>query len=77
MQVEYWEPSERDKRWCKAQFSTPEGQKRLERYRDESHRCLEWRIQHEGFVPSPEDMAEHEKWRAKHPELYTNPHKIR
>lgn len=75
MQEEWYEPSPRDKRWCKAQFSTPEGQIRQKRYRDESHRYIEWRIQNEGFVPSPKTMAEHEKWRAEHPELYTNPHK--
>ena len=75
MQVENYEPSRRDKLRAEAYFSTPEGQRRKERYLDEAHQYLERRIRHEGFVPSPEEMAEHEKWRAKHPELYTNPHK--
>lgn len=75
MKVEYWEPSTRDNRWCDARFSTPEGQKRRERYLNDAHRDIEWRIQHQGYVPTPEIMAEHEKWRARHPELYTNPHK--
>ena len=75
MQEEWYEPSPRAKRRADAFFATPTGQKMRERWLDEAHRCLEWRIRHEGFVPSPEEMAEHEKWRAKHPELYTNPHK--
>ena len=58
-----------------AHFSTPEGQRRSERYWDNGHRYLEWRIRNEGYVLPPEMVEEHEKWRAKHPELYTNPHK--
>lgn len=62
-------PSERDRRWCEAQFSTSEGQKRLKHYRDENHRYIEWRIQHEGYVPPSDFMREHEKWRARHSDL--------
>lgn len=75
MQEEWYEPSPRDKRWAEAFFATPAGKKRLEEYDEAIHRNIEWRIQHQGYVPPPEYMAEHEKWRARHPELFTNPHK--
>ncbi len=74
MQEEWYEPSPRDKRRSKAFFATSAGEKALERFQRRTHLALEQRIRM-GFVPSPEEMAEHEKWRAKHPELYTNPHK--
>mgnify|MGYP004566765727 CR=1 FL=1 len=75
MQEEWYEPSPRDIRRAKAFASTASGQQIAKRAFEANHRCLEWRIQNEGFTPSPEAMAEHEKWRAGHPELYTNPHK--
>ena len=74
MQEEWYEPSPRDKRRSEAYFSTPKGQRDLKKFREENHRYLEKRIQNEGFMPSPEVMAEHEKWRSEHG-YYSNPHK--
>ena len=67
--------SERSRRRAKSFPLTSANAIFLKQENDKNHRCLEWRIQNEGFVPSPKTMAEHEKWRAEHPELYTNPHK--
>lgn len=74
MQEEWYEPTPRDLRRSEAFFATPAGKIARERYQERSHWALEHMIR-KGYVPDPEDMAEHEKWRGRHPELYTNPHK--
>ena len=74
MQEEWYEPTPRDLRRSEAFFATPAGKIALARFEERSHWALEHRIR-KGYVPDPEDMADHEKWRARHPELYTNPHK--
>ena len=74
MQEEWYEPSPRAKRRAEAFFATPAGKIALARYEEESLWALEHRIR-KGYVPDPEDMAEHEKRRARHPGLYINPHK--
>lgn len=61
-------PSERDLRKSEAFFATPAGKIALARYREEDHWVLE-RMIRKGYVPDPEDMAEHEKWRARHSDL--------
>lgn len=75
MQVENYEPTERDIKRAEAHLSNPAIKKKMEQELDFAHKILEWRIQHEGYQLKPEMVAAHEAWRAKHPELYTNPHK--
>ena len=74
MRLDDYVMTERDKCRLVATLSTPEGRERLEKSLDEAYKTLHWRIQNEGFVPSPETMKSYEEWLAKHPELYTNPH---
>lgn len=75
MQEEWYEPSRRDKLRSAAFASTPAGELAHQRNLDANMKCLHWRMTHEGFIPSPETLKIYEKWRAGHPELYTNPHK--
>ena len=74
MKEEWYEPSPRAKRRAEAFFATPEGKIALERFENRDHIVLEQRIR-EGLVLPPDEMAIHERWRARHPELFTNPHK--
>ena len=63
MIVEYWHASERDKKRLAAYLTTKEGQRARKRWDDQMFRAMEWRIEHEGFVPSPESLKELEEWR--------------
>ena len=74
MKEEWYEPSPRAKRRAEAFFATPEGKIALERFENQDHIVLEQRIR-EGLVLPPDEMAIHERGRARHPELFTNPHK--
>jgi len=67
MQGERYEPSPRVKRRAEAYFATPSGKKDLERYENRAHIVLERRIR-KGFVLPPDELAEHQKWLATHPQ---------
>ena len=63
MMVETWHASERDTKRAEAHFATKEGQKLRQRVRGMICRAREWRIAHEGYKPTPEELKELEEWR--------------
>ena len=63
MMVEYWHGSERDKKRLAAYLTTKEGQRNVKRWHDQICRAREWRIAHEGYKPTPEELKELEEWR--------------
>ena len=75
MQEEWYIASERDKLRAAAFAATPAGKKFNEELHEQKMRYLHRRIKEEGFVPSPKALKLYQEWEAKHPELYTNPHK--
>lgn len=63
MMVETWHASDRDKKRGAAYFATEEGQRNLKRWNEQIFRAREWRIAHEGYKPTPEELKELEEWR--------------
>ena len=70
MQEEWYRPSERSERLFKAALSTPEGRERVARTLYEAHKVLDWRIKHQGFTLSPEEMTIHKAVMEKHGHIY-------